>query len=71
MAPKNLHEVASVEQFQSLLSEDLNRVSVLNFWAPWAEPCEAFNKVVAGEAEQYPNQLFLNVCSWGQAPRLS
>ncbi|WVQ97074.1 Grx4 family monothiol glutaredoxin [Kwoniella sp. CBS 9459] len=58
---ENLVQVTSPEHFKSLLSADLNRVSCLNFWAPWAEPCEAFNKSVADEAKQFPSVLFLNI----------
>lgn len=57
----NLLTVTSPEHFKELLSADLNRVSVLNFWAPWAEPCAEFNKVVEGEAAKFPTTLFLNV----------
>lgn len=57
----NVVNVTSPEHFKTLLSEDLNRVSLLNFWAPWAEPCAAFNKVVEETAARYPQVLFLNV----------
>jgi thiol-disulfide isomerase/thioredoxin len=57
----NLVEVTSPEHFKDILSKDLNRVSLLNFWAPWAEPCAAFNKAVAAEAAKFPSVLFLNV----------
>ncbi len=57
----NLHDVTSPDHFKSLLSADLNRVSCLNFWAPWAEPCAAFTEVVKGEAAKFPAVLFLNV----------
>ena len=59
--PSNLVQVTSPEHFQELLSADLNRVSVLNFWASWAEPCEEFNKVIEDEAKQFEKLLFLNV----------
>ncbi|WVN85611.1 Grx4 family monothiol glutaredoxin [Cryptococcus depauperatus CBS 7841] len=57
----NILEVSSPEHFKELLSADLNRVSCLNFWAPWAEPCTAFNKVVEEEAKQFPAVLFLKI----------
>lgn len=57
----NLVQVTSPEHFQELLSADLNRVSVLNFWASWAEPCEEFNKVIEDEAKKFEKLLFLNV----------
>jgi len=60
----NFHEVPSAETFQQLLSEDLNRVSVLSFWAPWAAPCEEMNKVVKELANKYKDVLVLSVsCS--------
>ncbi|KAI0077817.1 glutaredoxin [Panus rudis PR-1116 ss-1] len=59
--PPNLHEIASTEQFQSLLSQDLNRISLLNFWAPWAQPCEQMNQVVRELAKKYPELLVLQI----------
>lgn len=54
-------EVTSPEHFKELLSADLKRVSCLNFWAPWAEPCAAFNKDIEAAAAKYPSVLFLKV----------
>ncbi|PCH42687.1 glutaredoxin [Wolfiporia cocos MD-104 SS10] len=59
--PENFHEVTSAEHFQSLLSADLERVSLINFWAPWAEPCKQMNEVVLELARKYPKLLVLQV----------
>ncbi|KAH7867978.1 thioredoxin-like protein [Lentinula edodes] len=57
----NYHEVTSPSHFQQLLSSDLNRVSVLNFWAEWAEPCKQMNAVTVELANKYPSVLFLQI----------
>lgn len=57
----NLLDVTSADHFKSLLEQDLNRVSVLNFWAGWAKPCEKMNEAVKGLSSRFPSVLFLNV----------
>jgi len=61
MASSNFNDVQSTEQFQALLSTDLNRVSLISFWAPWAEPCKQMNEVVSELAKKYPALLVLQV----------
>ncbi|KAL0573106.1 glutaredoxin [Marasmius crinis-equi] len=61
MSSTNLHDVSNPSHFQKLLSEDLERVSVLNFWAEWAEPCKQMNAVNAELAKKYPKILFLQI----------
>lgn len=60
-APANLVEVTSPEHFQSLLAVDLQRISLINFWAPWAEPCKQMNEVVLELSKKYPQLLVLQV----------
>ncbi|KAI0788280.1 glutaredoxin [Fomes fomentarius] len=60
-APANFHEIQSAEHFQNLLSEDLKRVSLINFWAPWAAPCKQMNEVVVELSKKYPEVLVLQV----------
>ncbi|TEB31598.1 thioredoxin [Coprinellus micaceus] len=54
-------EVTSPEQFKELLSKDLNRVSIINFWADFAEPCKQMNQVFQELSKKYPAGLFLQV----------
>lgn len=60
-APTNLITIDSPEHFTTVMSSDLNRVTLLNFWAPWAEPCQQMNEVVKELAGKYPSISFLNV----------
>ncbi|CAA7265756.1 unnamed protein product [Cyclocybe aegerita] len=61
MSAPNLVEITSPTHFQELLSADLNRVSIINFWAPWAEPCKQMNEVAKELARKYTAALFLQV----------
>ncbi|KAJ7163072.1 glutaredoxin [Mycena filopes] len=63
----NLITVTDAPHFQSLLSADLARVSLINFWAPWAAPCAQMNAVVAELAKKHPAILALNVEAEEQA----
>ena len=65
----NFHVIESPTQFQDIMSADLNRVSLINFWAPWAEPCKQMNEVVRELAKKYPQTQFLEVCGrWSYVP---
>ncbi|EIN12821.1 glutaredoxin-like protein [Punctularia strigosozonata HHB-11173 SS5] len=59
--PPNHVDVNSSEHFQELMGADLNRLSVINFWAPWAAPCEQMNAVCLELAKKYQDVLFLKV----------
>lgn len=59
--PSNLVEVTSPEHFTEVMQQDLNRISLLNFYAPWAEPCKQMNEVVKEIAVKYPQVLCLVV----------
>lgn len=61
MSSSNLVHVTSPEHFTEQMSADLARVSLLNFWAPWAEPCGQMNAVVEELAAKYPQLLVLMV----------
>jgi len=59
--------VKSPDHFKSLLSADLTRVSLINFWAPWASPCHEMNTVVRELSKKYPQALVLQVEAEEQA----
>ncbi|KAI9456790.1 glutaredoxin [Russula earlei] len=59
--PANLHQIESSSHLQDLLSEDLHRVSLLYFWAPWAEPCKQMAEVVTELSRKYPKLLSLQI----------
>ncbi|KAH8089367.1 thioredoxin-like protein [Filobasidium floriforme] len=61
MSSSNLLTIDSPEQFKDVLSRDLNKVSVLDFWATWAQPCEKMNEVVKEASEKYKDVLFLMI----------
>jgi len=65
--PPNYHIVESPAHLQTLLSEDLTRVSVLNFWAEWAAPCKQMNDVVLESAKRHPSLLVLMIEAETQA----
>ena len=57
----NVVAITSPDMFTSLMQQDLNRVTLLNFWAPWAQPCEPMMAAVRDLAAKYPHVLFMNV----------
>jgi thiol-disulfide isomerase/thioredoxin len=59
--PVNLHQISSPDHFKALLSEDLDRVSLLYFWAPWAAPCTQMTEVILELAKKYSNLLVLQI----------
>ncbi|GAA5827376.1 hypothetical protein JCM11251_003786 [Rhodosporidiobolus azoricus] len=57
----NYHKVDSPTHLQTLLSADLQRVSVLYFRADWAEPCKTMDSVTTELAKRWESVLFLSI----------
>ena len=57
----NMYQVESSDQFRQLLSADLERVSLLYFWAEWAAPCDTMTPVVEELSKKYPKLLSLQI----------
>ena len=57
----NFFEIESVDQFTTLMKEDLRRPSLLSFWASFAEPCKEMNKFVKEQANKYKTVQVLSV----------
>ena len=56
-------DVTSPDQFTSIMEADLGRITLINFWASWAEPCKQMNQVVKDLATKFPHIAVLNVSS--------
>ncbi|KAI7881020.1 glutaredoxin, partial [Lichtheimia hyalospora FSU 10163] len=56
----NLVDITSDTQFSSLISKK-DAVIVLDFWAPWAEPCKQMNDVIAELAGKFSSLQFLKI----------
>ncbi|KAI9598854.1 glutaredoxin [Syncephalis fuscata] len=50
-------EITSEDQLHSLLTSKTAGVSVVNFWAAWAQPCKQMNEVFADLSTQYKLQF--------------
>ena len=60
----NIHDVESEDDFKAQLEKDLQRVSVINFWAEYAkQECAKMTEHIADLAkqEEYKSVLFLQV----------
>jgi len=61
MSNSDVHDVKSPGQFTELLSANLTRVSLINFYASWADVCRPMTAAVAELAKKHPELLVLQV----------
>ena len=65
-ASSAVQEIETLEQFQEFVkSAGPVQVVALNFWAPWALPCQQMNKVFAELSLKYPAVKFAQVVLFG------
>ena len=59
----NHWDIKSNEDFTNAVAENPDKVIVLNFWAPWAEPCLQMNDVFVELARKHERDgmIFLKV----------
>lgn len=58
-ASSAVQEITSLEDFQEFLkSAGSSRVAAINFWAPWAAPCQQMNEVFAELSLKFPSVKF-------------
>jgi len=61
-ASSGVREIETLEQFQQFIqSAEPAQVVALNFWAPWAAPCQQMNQVFAELSQKYPSVKFAQV----------
>ncbi len=53
-----IHEL-TVQKFDEIL--DYYETIVIDFWAPWCQPCLAFKPIFTRVAEQFPQVCFASV----------
>lgn len=53
-----LHEL-TVQNFDEIL--DQHETIVIDFWAPWCQPCLAFKPIFTRVAEQFPQVCFASI----------
>ena len=50
----------TIENFQQvILEESKSKVVMIQFWAPWSEPCQVLAPLLESVAAEYPNDLLL------------
>jgi thiol-disulfide isomerase/thioredoxin len=61
-ATGSVQQITSPDHFQQFIQKaGPDTLVALNFWAPWASPCEQMNRVFAELAQTYPTVTFAQV----------
>ncbi|WBW71772.1 CIA machinery monothiol glutaredoxin Grx4 [Schizosaccharomyces osmophilus] len=54
-------EISSIDHFQEILQKDNEQALILNFYAPWAAPCQQMNQVFDQFAKDTQEATFLKI----------
>ena len=58
-AHMTIANVKTVAELEAAVKKD--KITVVNFWAQWCEPCEQMNAIFAKLASLHPALTFINV----------
>ena len=59
MDNNNIHDVSEIDFEKKVLDESLNRLAVVDFWAPWCGPCKQLTTLLEKIISSSPDKMFL------------
>ena len=59
MGNNNIKDVNEIDFEKKVLDESLNRLAVVDFWAPWCGPCKQLTPLLEKIISSSPDKMFL------------